>query len=213
MRARTDEAKSDRRREMIDAALNEFFARGFAAARMDDIARAAGVSKGALYLYFPSKEALFEALVEAYAIPNVESLEELADAAPSARDAIRGIMQLAPVIVRESKLPMIAKILIGESSVFPDKVDAYREKVIDRVLAALTRVLERGDSSGEIHAPDASLAARLVVAPVFMSAIWRIVFDRDRPETVDVEALLRAHERNLMAALSPRREQVADMAL
>lgn len=201
-RARTEEAKEDRRRDMVAAALDAFFDKGFAAARMDDIAAAAGVSKGTLYLYFPSKEALFAALVEDYAIPNVVRMETIADTSPSAVQAIRAALQLAPYLVRESNIPRIAKILIGESAAFPALVADYRERVLDRVLGALTRLLERGHAAGEIHAPHAHLTVRLIFAPVFLSAIWRVVFDREGPESVDPEALLALHEQNIMAALT-----------
>ena len=60
-RARSDEAKDERRAQLLDAALDEFFEKGFSAARMDDIARRAKLSKGTLYLYFDSKKAMFQA--------------------------------------------------------------------------------------------------------------------------------------------------------
>ena len=67
-RARSEAAKDTRRQALLTAALDEFFERGFAAARMDDIARRAGFSKGTLYLYFDSKEALFASLIETFAL-------------------------------------------------------------------------------------------------------------------------------------------------
>ena len=80
-RARTDADKDDRRQALIAAALDEFYERGFAAARMDDIARRAKLSKGALYLYFDSKEALFQAVTESFILPHIEMVEAAAGAA------------------------------------------------------------------------------------------------------------------------------------
>ena len=82
-RARTKKAKDERRLALLRAGLDEFFERGFTAARMDDISKRAGLSKGALYLYFSSKEELFKSLVEEYAVPNVERIEAMTRAAPA----------------------------------------------------------------------------------------------------------------------------------
>ena len=83
LRARSIEAKVDRQQALLSAALDTFFDYGFAASRMEEIASRAGVSKGALYLYFDSKEALFKALIEHHAIPNLERIEAIAAAAPT----------------------------------------------------------------------------------------------------------------------------------
>src|ERR1700756_2199725 len=56
--------KEERAPEILDAALSCFAEKGFAACRMDDIARRAGISKGTIYLYFESKEAVFKALAQ-----------------------------------------------------------------------------------------------------------------------------------------------------
>ena len=64
-RRRRPEARPD---EILDAALSVFAEQGFTAARVEDIARRAGLSKGAVYLYFPSKEAMLNALVEQSAV-------------------------------------------------------------------------------------------------------------------------------------------------
>ena len=175
-RARTQEAKEDRRAAFAAAALEEFFEKGFTAARMEDIARRAGFSKGALYLYFDSKEALFEAVVENFAMPNVERLEAAAAASESANQVIDALISLAPAIIRGGQIPKIAKILIGDATAFPAMTTAYRKKIIERILAVITRVLTKAKTAGEIEVENPALTVRLIIAPVIMSAIWRILF-------------------------------------
>lgn len=192
-RARTQEAKHDRRTAFAAAALDEFYEKGFAAARMEDIARRAGLSKGALYLYFDSKEALFEAVVENFAMPNVALLESVARAAAGAGAVIDAITTIAPGVVREGRLPKIAKVLIGDAPAFPAVATAYRKNVIERVLAAITGVLRKAKAAGEIEIDDPAITARLIAAPIIFSAIWRVVFEHDAQAHVDLDALFSQH--------------------
>ena len=201
-RARSDQAKDARRRALLEAALDEFFDRGFSAARMDDIARRAGVSKGAIYLYFDSKHALFNALIETVALPNVERVEVFVAQAPTARAALHSLMTFAPQVLRQTPAPRLVKVLIADAGAFPELVRRYRRDVIDRAFAAITGVLERGRATGELVAiEDPHLTARLVVAPLILSAIWTVVFETDSETPLDLEALFALHERYLLRAL------------
>ena len=200
-RARSDQAKDARRKALLEAALDEFFERGFAAARMDSIARRAGISKGAVYLYFDSKHALFNALIETVALPNVERVEFFVAQAPTARAALHSLMTFAPKILRQTPAPRLVKVLIADAGAFPDLVRRYRRDVIDRAFAAITSVLERGRASGELAIDDPQLTARLVVAPLILSAIWTVVFETDSETPLDLEALFALHERYLLRAL------------
>lgn len=200
-RARTAEAKEKRRRALLAAALDEFVERGFAAARMDDIAARAGLSKGTLYLYFDSKEAVFAGLVDAVALPNVAQMEAFLKETPSARAALKRLMAFLPHLVRDTPLPHLAKVLIADAGAFPEVARRYRTQVIDRVLAAIAALLERGRAAGELAVDDPALTARLVVAPVLMSAVWRVVFESDPAAHVDLDALFATHEKMLLRAL------------
>jgi len=202
-RALTDKAKQDRRLSMLDAAVAEFFDNGFAAARMDDIAARAGVSKGTLYLYFKSKEDLFTGLIEAFALPNLAQAEAAVEQSNSAREALRVLIRLMPHILRNTPMPKLAKVLIGDAGRFPDVVHQYRRSVFDRIVGIITRILERGQAEGEFGVTDPVLTARLVVAPVFLSAIWHVVFEPiDQDISVDLDALFALHENILLNGLS-----------
>ncbi len=199
-RATTEQSKEQRRKDIVQAALDEFFERGFAAARMTDIAKRAGVTKGTLYLYYPSKDALFGAVIDTVAAPRLAQMEELAQNVTRAQDVISALMQLGPTLVRQTALPRIIKILVSDGNAFPPLALSYREQIVDRVLALVSGVIERGQQNGEFRMTDPKLTARLVVAPVVMSAVWSVLFERhDKP--VDLEALFELHRDILLRAL------------
>ena len=204
LRARTIEAKDVRRQELLEATLDEFFEHGFFCCANDGYSSSCRLSKGALYLYFDSKEALFEALIEAYAVPNIEQLEMVAMASPSALDGIRAVAGLAPTIIRETNIPRLMKILISDANTFPETVRAYRQRVIDRFLAVLSGLLKRANEAGEIEIGDPELTARLIVAPIAFSAMWHVTFAKDNDAEVDLEALFALHADMLEKALTPK---------
>ncbi|MCB1757357.1 MAG: TetR/AcrR family transcriptional regulator, partial [Gammaproteobacteria bacterium] len=196
-------AKDARRQRIVQAALDEFFERGFSAARMDDIAERAGLSKGRLYLYFQTTESLFDALIDTIALPRVAQMEHISQEAGSATQAIYGLCALAPEIIRHSPMPKIIKILIGDGNRFPAVVARYRQQVIERGLGALEAVLERGHQRGELNVPHPALTARLVIAPVILSAIWQVVFENpEDTDKVDLDTLFALHRDTLLQALS-----------
>ncbi len=201
-RARTQEAKEERRNALLTAALDEFYERGFTAARMDDIAQRAGLSKGSIYLYFDSKDALFTALVNEFALPNVERLELITSQAESAADAIHLMMTFAPTLVRETVVPKIIKILIADAPAFPNTVTTYRKNVVERGLGLLTNILRHAADRGEFKIADPNLTARILIAPVILSAIWSVLFEHDKDAVVDVKALFALHEKMILTALS-----------
>lgn len=201
LRARTDEAKDERRQVLLAAALDEFFEKGFAATRMVDVAKRADLSKGTLYLYFDSKEAMFKALVETHAAPNIETLAEIAEVSHSLEEALAGLRHLGPYIIQQTDMPRLLKVLIGDSHTFPDIIQAYRKELIERVLAIMTGVLRQAEAAGEIRLDSAELTARLVVAPIVLSGIWQALFGHDPAAKVDVDELFRIHTDLMLKAL------------
>ncbi len=207
MRARTDEAKDLRRQALLDAALDEFAERGFAAARMEDIARRADLSKGTLYLYFESKEDLFKALVDTKAAPRLDEIEALVTEMPSALEALATFAQLAPMLIQRSPVPRLAKIIIGESNQFPEIADFYRRNFIERGMGVIRSVLEQGVERGELEVEDPALTARLIMGPMVLSAVWHVLYG-DKPDgRVDLEKLFALHARYLRRALVKREDE------
>lgn len=201
LRARSEEAKDERRQALLGAALDEFFEKGFAATRMDDIARRASLSKGALYLYFDSKEALFHGLVESLASPSLDTIEQITEHAASLKDALSGIRRFAPVLIRETDLPRLMKVMVGDSQLFPDIVRTYREELVDRVLSMIASLLKRANDAGETKIDNPDLTARLVMAPVVFSALWQAVFNQQSEAEVDLDELFALHEQMMLRAL------------
>lgn len=204
LRARSDEAKDERRQALLTAALDEFFEKGFAATRMSDIAKRAHLSKGAVYLYFDSKEAMFRALVENLASPNLELIERITANAGSLREALAGICRIAPLLIRQTELPRIMKVLVGDSHMFPQMVQAYRIELIERVLAMMASILRRAHEAGEADVENPELTARIVMAPMVLSALWQAIFNSRQEAGVDLEQLFQIHERMMLKALEPR---------
>ncbi|MEL7296765.1 MAG: TetR/AcrR family transcriptional regulator [Pseudomonadota bacterium] len=200
-RARTDSAKDARKQRLMAAALDEFYERGFAAARMEDIAQRVKLSKGTLYLYFSSKDDLFRALIDTYAVPNLEQIEQIMSNAPAFSMALDAIAVFAPEMITKTHLPKLLKVLAGDSHNFPDVVQSYRSEVIDRGLAAIAGLLARADSDGEIQVDDPALVARLVIAPMVLSLLWQAVFDRTKGPAVDLARLFQLHAQYMKRAL------------
>lgn len=201
-RARSQAAKDARRQTLLSAALDEFYEKGFSAARMDDIAARAGLSKGTLYLYFASKDALFTDLIESLTEPNLMLLESVAGDDIDINEAVQQVCKLAPLIVRESELPRLMKVLVSDSQQFPETLRAYRKNVIERVLGILTKVLTTASQRGDIEIGDPSLTARLVVAPIVFSSLWQSLFLADADARFDLDRLFQLHADMLIKGMA-----------
>ncbi|MEO0974802.1 MAG: TetR/AcrR family transcriptional regulator [Pseudomonadota bacterium] len=204
-RARTDSAKDQRRTELLEAALNEFYEKGFFAARMDDIAARAKLSKGTLYLYFENKHDVFRSIIETFAVANASRLEAALTSTPSLFEGFEAMTKLVPLILHHSPMPKLIKVLVGDSTSFPETVESYRRNVIDRLHGALERAVADAHARGEIRAPDAATTARLIVAPLALSMLWQVVFAAGAPpeKQLDLDKLLRTHLEYLCKALAP----------
>ena len=203
LRARSDEAKDERRQELLSAALDEFYEKGFAATRMSDIAKRAGLSKGTLYLYFDSKEDLFRGLMETLASPNLDVIEEIIEQSGSLKEALSGISRFAPVLIQHTDLPRLMKVLVGDSQMFPELVSTYRHEMVERVLAIIAGMLRRAHETGEAVVDNPELTARILIAPIVLSALWQAIFNSRSEAEIDLSQLFRIHERMMLNALTP----------
>lgn len=186
--------KADRPGEVLSAALAVFAEKGFAAARVEDIAARAGLSKGTLYLYFSSKDEIFRALVRERLVPNIATFEAHVGAydGPSA-DLVRSFITVIAGRVAGSELAALPKLIIAEASHFPALRDFYRAEVISRGLGVLAGIVARGQARGEFRPMDPLNAARLIIAPLLLTALWRQIFGPGDPEPFDIAAFLRDH--------------------
>ena len=170
--------KEARPAELISAALDLFVERGFSATRLEDVAARAGVSKGTLYVYFPSKEELFKAVVRGGIVPAIERAEKLLDEHRGNADSlIRDIVKGWWVSVGSTRLGGIPKLMISESRNFPELTQFYFREVISRVHRLVAAAVQRGIDSGEFRPVDVEYVKRLVIAPLWLLTVWRFSFD------------------------------------
>ena len=180
-----------RRDAILAAALEEFSARGFAAARLDDVAQRAGVGKGTIYLHFHDKEALFQELVTAMLVPFIANLE----ATPPAGLPIRFVLQrLIDLFVREiygTERRKLIRLIMTEGPRFPQLAEFYYHNVVKRGLAAMRALFEAAHRRGELRSDALVRFPPLVIAPGIMAIVWSGLFERFA--SIDVAALMTAH--------------------
>jgi AcrR family transcriptional regulator len=185
------ERQAQRREAILAAALDEFSARGFAATRLDDVAKRADVAKGTIYLYFRDKETLFQELVRSMLSPIVEQVE----AAPTIDLPARMVIEaIAEVFVREvfgTRRKDVIRLILTEGQRFPKLAEIYYHEVINRAVPAVRALMTRAVARGEL--PNDALARfpQLLVAPAMIALIWNGLFGRFAP--IDVREILKAH--------------------
>lgn len=177
--------------EILDAALEVFGAQGFAGARLDDIARAAGVSKGTLYLYFESKEEMFRAMIRARIVSALEESErELLHAEGCARTKLELLMRRIWSVVGDPKMARITKLVHGELNNFPELARFYYDEVILRVRAIGLGVLAQGVAAGEVRPEQAQFAARAMPSLLVMGSKMLHFFAPLDPAPLSADAIL-----------------------
>lgn len=201
--------KEARPGEIVAAALKLFGERGFAASRLEDVAAEAGVSKAAVYRYFSSKEALFEAMVREALLPNLAAVEAMVERPEgSSAELLRLLFQRLAALL-ESDASVVPKLVIAEAANFPALAEFYVEAVVKRGLALLSRILARGVERGEFRPVEPSATAPLVIAPVLLMALWRHSLGRHAETPFDPARVLEAHVEMLLRGLRPDAEPPA----
>src|SRR5882724_7612400 len=132
------ERAAERREAIIAAAMDEFIAQGFAATRLDDVAKRAGVAKGTIYLHFKDKEALFEELIRTAIVPLVSRLVAAPPAAgASVRDMIERFATAFIHDVVTTRRGDIIRLIVAEGPRFPAVADFYYREVVSKGLAGM----------------------------------------------------------------------------
>ena len=190
-RKRRSAAPEARRAAILDAALEEFTARGYEGARLDDVAKRAGVAKGTIYLYFADKEALFQDLVRSMVHPVLGTLEHLREVDIPARMLVEGMLNTFVREILGTRRKDIVRLIFTEGTRFPAIAEFYHREVIARVLAIIRPILKRAAERGEL--PDDSLARfpQLIIAPGLVAIMWSALFAKYEP--LDVPEMMRAH--------------------
>jgi AcrR family transcriptional regulator len=146
---------------------------GLANARLDDIAKRAGLSKGTIYLYFPNKEELFREMVRQLIVSQIEATErELDGTTGSATDALVTFMRKYWSFIRSDQFAPLFRLIHAEIRNFPDLARFYSEEVISRGHRLIASVVQRGIDGGEFRDVDPTVAARMLMAPLVMHGVW-----------------------------------------
>jgi len=194
---------AERPDEIIAAALRIFAEKGFAAARLDDIAARAGVSKGAIYLYFATKEDIFRAVVEQAIAPNLQALQTMVTSHPGPFvDLARSLAAALGQVMSRADVGGVAKMVIGEARNFPELARVWHDRLAGPTLGALTVAIVAAQERGEVRAGVPRLYALSLIAPLVVGVIWRETFTPVGGAAFDLPALAEQHVETLLQGMS-----------
>lgn len=184
------EKKALRQEQILDAAFEAFAAHGYEAARIDDVARHAGIAKGTIYLYFRHKKQLFRAVVQS--LPQRRLTATAKDFKGTGKQLVRALLSgMYSELVKNEKLDSIARMMISEGHRFPELVEIYHREIIAPGMKAIRQVLRRGIAAGEFRQTAALEFPQLLAAPAILALMWRVLHgSRHR---LDLDAYSKAH--------------------
>lgn len=195
--------KEARPAEIIEAAMDVFVEHGFAAAKLDDVAKRAGIAKGTLYRYYDTKEDLFRAVVQHAVAANLQAIEEAAKAFQgSLSELVPILLMRAAERVGDSRVPALARLVIGESRVFPDLARIWHDNVVARLLTLLTGLIAQAQARGEARAGDPKAYAFSIVGPMVMALLFHEVFGSDSPHAPNLPALATQHAETVLRGIT-----------
>ena len=183
--------KEDRPREIAEAAFEVFAEKGYAAARIDEVAKRAGVSKGLTYLYFKTKEELFKAVIRGVVVRRVDTLIDTLESSTLSSEAfLRGPMLDFMKRVPGSRISVVVRLLMAEGHRHPDLVEYYYDNVVARGLETMKLFLDRGVERGEFRPSAVNELPQLILAPMMLSVIWKMLFTS---RSLDTDKLIATH--------------------
>ena len=186
------ERAAERREAIIEAAMDEFIARGFAATRLDDVARRAGVAKGTIYLHFKDKESMFEELIRTAIVPMINRLwATQPQPGASVRDMVEGFAKTFIEEVATTRRGDLVRLIVAEGPRFPAVADFYYREVVSRGLGGMRALIELGIARGEIKQKNLARFPQIMVAPALIAVIWQSLFSRHAP--LDALEMFRVH--------------------
>lgn len=188
---RWNRRKAARPQELVAAALDLFVERGFAATRLEDVAAAAGVSKGTVYLYFANKEELFKTVVRENLVPALAKGMDLVDTFEgSTPELLRELLLGWWGLIGATPVAGLTKLIMAESGNFPDIAQFYQDEVMGPGDELFTRVLARGVARGEFRATPANPTTTLMCAPLVFLMLWQRAFSQVAVQEIDPGAFV-----------------------
>ncbi|WP_043694755.1 TetR/AcrR family transcriptional regulator [Luteibacter sp. 9133] len=185
--------KDARPQEIIEAAIDEFVAKGYANAKLADVARRAGVVKGTIYRYFETKADVFRAVARHLVTEHLSTIENASSSADNDVNTVLPMI-LSQVAARMSdpRVPGIVRMVLVEGRTFPDLAAVWHDEVIGKVAAFLTANIQRGQSTGSIREGDPALMLFSIMGPMLLGVLFRDTFP-DSPLAPDLNALAAQH--------------------
>ena len=163
----------ERPHQIIDAAVAVFGENGLAGARLEDVAKRAGVSKGTIYLYFPNKEALFAEMIRSTIVAQILRDEENLDhAAGTATEEVNAYIDRWFAFMRSPTMQTIHRLIIGELHRFPELIRFYADEVVTRKMHLVDRLIRRGVETGEFREVDPETTGRILGAIISSFCLW-----------------------------------------
>jgi AcrR family transcriptional regulator len=197
---RRAEARPD---EVLDAALDLFLEKGFAATRVEDIARRAGLSKGAVYLYFQSKEKILEGIIRRAVVPIADHVIGFAKGYEGdPRTLITMVMKMLAMKLNDPRILAIPKVIFREVLGFPELAEMYRREVLDKVIPVVIEVIRRGVDQGYLRQVDPELTVRSIVGPVMLHVAIDEIFGIRPADGLAIDRLIDNHLTILFDGLS-----------
>ncbi|SDF27215.1 TetR/AcrR family transcriptional regulator [Dyella sp. 333MFSha] len=197
--------KDARPQEIIEAAIDEFVAKGYANAKLADVARRAGVVKGTIYRYFETKADVFRAVARHLVTEHLSTIENASSSADNDVNTVLPMI-LSQVAGRMSdpRVPGIVRMVLVEGRTFPDLAAVWHDEVIGKVAAFLTANIQRGQSTGSIREGDPALMLFSIMGPMLLGVLFRDTFP-DSPLAPDLNALAAQHADLLRHGMGQRR--------
>lgn len=181
----------ERKSAIIHAALEAFTKKGFAATRMEDIAKAAGIAKGTLYLYFKDKESLFEEVLKFHILPIIATL----DLSPLKSNSLRVLMEnFLFHIIENPKTFQIFSLLISESTRFPHLPEIYFRLVVQRGLKSIEQALQSDELTDKPSGDSLDLLIQFpqfIIAPALLGMLWEHLFREVHP--LDLKKMIHSY--------------------
>jgi AcrR family transcriptional regulator len=198
---RRERRKHARPGEIVEAAISVFAEHGFEAARIEEVARRAGVSKGTVFVYFANKEELFRAVARNLLSTHLGNIPSIA------ADPELPFVELVPMLlhqaaqVADSRMPAMLRLLIAEGRRFPDIARVWYEEVVSKLLGALTGAIEKAQERGEIRPGDPRLFAFSIVGPMFSGVLFRQILGDTGAPVPDLHKLAEQHALTVLNGL------------
>lgn len=177
------EQKSMRPQQILDAAFEEFVKNGYSAARVEDVADRVGVTKGTIYVYFQTKEDLFEQVIRHISVPFEDIIPELEALSGTASEKLVAFMTLTyNRLLGDRKTLELMRFVISEGTRFPDLIERHHTTFVAPIVTRMERILAEGVATGDFREAPAKFS-EIVVAPIIASMLLRLIFgDRRAPD-------------------------------